>query len=205
MPNNRQNLTTKPPVRHLRRARVRGAAPYPWLKHVFTQPGSKPEKLYASICFPLCPQQRTPGHGCCVDDVATFAMSADVRKEGSDAVKHAHQVDVQHPPPSVERDSGSGNRLRKHEHFSPPIWPRNWTHEGPGSTRPDGQKRGLLRFALATRRLPAYAMLVKPAHQRPLLSGRTPQCLLIVQLDYPWQWRCCSAAPASIWLMPSRS
>src|SRR6266478_5921866 len=26
-----------------------------WLVHVFTQPGSKPEKLNASTCFPLCP------------------------------------------------------------------------------------------------------------------------------------------------------
>src|SRR5258707_13735357 len=34
-----------------------------WLVHVFTQPGSKPEKLNASICFPLCPRKRTQvGH-----------------------------------------------------------------------------------------------------------------------------------------------
>src|SRR6266403_3722463 len=26
-----------------------------WLVHVFTQPGSKPEKLNASTCFLLCP------------------------------------------------------------------------------------------------------------------------------------------------------
>src|SRR6266436_6011832 len=26
-----------------------------WLVHVFTQPGSKPENLNASMCFPLCP------------------------------------------------------------------------------------------------------------------------------------------------------
>src|SRR6478672_4546215 len=30
-----------------------------WLVHVFTQPGSKPEKLNASKCFPLFTQQRT--------------------------------------------------------------------------------------------------------------------------------------------------
>src|SRR5258707_8295561 len=30
-----------------------------WLVHVFTQPGSKPEKFNASMCFPLCPQTRT--------------------------------------------------------------------------------------------------------------------------------------------------
>src|SRR5258706_6178800 len=30
-----------------------------WLGHVFTQPGSKAEKLNASICFPLCPHERT--------------------------------------------------------------------------------------------------------------------------------------------------
>src|SRR5258706_2949167 len=34
-----------------------------WLVHVFTQPGSKPEKLNASKCFPLCPRKRTElGH-----------------------------------------------------------------------------------------------------------------------------------------------
>src|SRR5258705_14019144 len=30
-----------------------------WLLHVFTQPGSKPEKLNESKCFPLFTQQRT--------------------------------------------------------------------------------------------------------------------------------------------------
>src|SRR5882757_4132446 len=30
-----------------------------WLVHVFTQPGSKPEKLHASICFPVCPRKQT--------------------------------------------------------------------------------------------------------------------------------------------------
>jgi len=36
--------------------------------------------------------------------VAAFAVGADMRKEGTDAVKHAHQVDVEHPSPIVERD-----------------------------------------------------------------------------------------------------
>src|SRR5260370_13032370 len=31
-----------------------------WLVHVFTQPGSKPEKLAMSTCFPLYPET---GHG----------------------------------------------------------------------------------------------------------------------------------------------
>src|SRR5258708_30353419 len=30
-----------------------------WLVHVFTQPGSKPEKLAMSTCFPLCPRNQT--------------------------------------------------------------------------------------------------------------------------------------------------
>jgi hypothetical protein len=33
------------------------SAPEPKQREV--RSGSKPEKLYASICFPLCPQQRT--------------------------------------------------------------------------------------------------------------------------------------------------
>src|SRR5258707_15216531 len=34
-----------------------------WLLHVFTQPGSKPEKLAMSTCFPLFPRKRTQvGH-----------------------------------------------------------------------------------------------------------------------------------------------
>src|ERR1700694_4165389 len=45
-----------------------------------------------------------PGHRGGVDDVAAFAMAAEMRKEGPDAVKHAHQIDVEHPPPIVERD-----------------------------------------------------------------------------------------------------
>src|ERR1700730_18962006 len=51
--------------------------------------------------------------------------------------------------------------------------------------------------------------LAKPAHQRPVLSGRTLQCLLLVQSDYawehPWERQSCSAAPASISLMQNRS
>ena len=31
-------------------------------------------------------------------------MGADVRKEAADAVQHAHQIDVEHPSPVVERD-----------------------------------------------------------------------------------------------------
>ena len=45
-----------------------------------------------------------PGHGSGVDEVAAFAMGADVRQESADAVKHAHQVDVEHPAPVVERN-----------------------------------------------------------------------------------------------------
>ena len=36
--------------------------------------------------------------------MAALAVAADVREEGADAVKHAHQVDVEHPAPGVERD-----------------------------------------------------------------------------------------------------
>jgi hypothetical protein len=32
------------------------------------------------------------GHGCGVDDVATFAVRADVWKEGTDAMKDSHKV-----------------------------------------------------------------------------------------------------------------
>src|SRR5215467_729703 len=42
--------------------------------------------------------------GCGVDDVAALTMGADVRKEGSDTVKDSHQVDVEHPSPTFERD-----------------------------------------------------------------------------------------------------
>ena len=45
-----------------------------------------------------------PGHRRGVDDVAAFAVGADVRQEGADAVQHAHQIDVEHPAPVVERD-----------------------------------------------------------------------------------------------------
>src|SRR5216684_733471 len=44
------------------------------------------------------------------------------------------------------------------------------------------------RFALATMRFRAYSRLARPAHQRPALSGRTPQCLSIVQLDHALEW-----------------
>jgi MFS family permease len=47
--------------------------------------------------------------------------------------------------------------------------------------------------------------LQKPAHQRPVLSGRAPKCLSIVPLDYPWEQQSCSAAPASISLTQNRS
>src|SRR6202035_5739187 len=46
-----------------------------------------------------------PGHRGGVDDVAAFAMAANMRQEGPDAVNHAHQVDVEHPAPIVERDA----------------------------------------------------------------------------------------------------
>src|SRR5690349_21230938 len=43
-------------------------------------------------------------HGGSIDEVTAFAMGADVRQEGMHAVEHAHQVDVKHPPPVVERN-----------------------------------------------------------------------------------------------------
>jgi hypothetical protein len=36
--------------------------------------------------------------------MTTFAVGADVRKETADAVNDAHQIDVEHPSPIVERD-----------------------------------------------------------------------------------------------------
>jgi hypothetical protein len=36
--------------------------------------------------------------------MAAFAMRADVRQEALDAVKHAHQVDVDDPSPIIQRD-----------------------------------------------------------------------------------------------------
>jgi hypothetical protein len=36
--------------------------------------------------------------------MAAFAVGADVRQKTPDAVEHAHQVDVDHPSPVVERD-----------------------------------------------------------------------------------------------------
>ena len=36
--------------------------------------------------------------------MAAFAVAADMRQEASDAMQHAHQVDVDHPAPVVERD-----------------------------------------------------------------------------------------------------
>src|SRR5438477_12406404 len=44
------------------------------------------------------------GHRRGVDDVAAFTMGAHVRPEAADAMVHAHQVDVDHPAPIVERD-----------------------------------------------------------------------------------------------------
>src|SRR5207244_11535286 len=43
------------------------------------------------------------GHRGGVDEMTAFAMGADVRQECADAVDHAHQVDVEHPAPGVER------------------------------------------------------------------------------------------------------
>ena len=45
-----------------------------------------------------------PRHRCGVDDMAAFAMGADMRQEALDAVEHAHQVDVDHPSPIIQRD-----------------------------------------------------------------------------------------------------
>ena len=36
--------------------------------------------------------------------MAAFAVGADVRQEAFDAVKHAHQIDVDHPSPIIQRD-----------------------------------------------------------------------------------------------------
>jgi hypothetical protein len=36
--------------------------------------------------------------------VAALAVGADVRHEGADAVKHSHNVDVEHPSPILERE-----------------------------------------------------------------------------------------------------
>jgi hypothetical protein len=36
--------------------------------------------------------------------VAAFAVGTDVRQERADAVEHAHQIDVEHPAPVVERN-----------------------------------------------------------------------------------------------------
>src|SRR5439155_20240970 len=45
-----------------------------------------------------------PRHRCGVDDMAAFAVGADVRQEAFDAVKHAHHIDVDHPSPIIQRD-----------------------------------------------------------------------------------------------------
>jgi hypothetical protein len=45
-----------------------------WLVHVFTQPGSKAEKLNASKCFPLCPRERTLRNG------VGMSVSCQIRK-----------------------------------------------------------------------------------------------------------------------------
>jgi hypothetical protein len=36
--------------------------------------------------------------------MAAFAVGADKRQERSDAVQHAHQIDVEHPAPIVEQN-----------------------------------------------------------------------------------------------------
>src|SRR5258706_1271878 len=46
----------RPPIREDDRE---NNSAHSWLAHVFTQPWSKPEKLNASTCFPLCPRERT--------------------------------------------------------------------------------------------------------------------------------------------------
>src|SRR6266404_4576905 len=52
----------------------------PWLKRVVTQPGSKPEKLTMSTCFPLFTQQRTSPR--------YFGMSVSCQKE----TRAPHQI-----------------------------------------------------------------------------------------------------------------
>ena len=52
--------------------------------------------------------------------MAAFAMRADVRQEAFDAVKHAHQVDVDHPSPIIQRDvvdtaAGGDARIVAHD------------------------------------------------------------------------------------------
>src|SRR5215469_15152919 len=44
------------------------------------------------------------GHGRGVDDMAAFAVAADVWNESTDAVKHTHKVHVENPSPIIERD-----------------------------------------------------------------------------------------------------
>src|SRR5258708_17614601 len=45
-----------------------------------------------------------PGHRGGVDEVAAFAVLADMREEGPDAVENPGKIDVEHPSPIVERD-----------------------------------------------------------------------------------------------------
>jgi hypothetical protein len=70
------------------------------------------------------------GHGCGVDDVATFAVRADVWKEGTDAMKDSHKVDVEYPAPIVARDvvdASAGEDagiVANHVHISECLVPR---------------------------------------------------------------------------------
>lgn len=45
-----------------------------------------------------------PGHRRHVDEVTTLAMTCDMRQERTNAMEHAHHVDVHDPSPCVERD-----------------------------------------------------------------------------------------------------
>ena len=44
------------------------------------------------------------GHRRSVDDVPAFAVRTYVWEKSSNAVEHAHQVDIEHPTPIVERN-----------------------------------------------------------------------------------------------------
>jgi phosphoglycolate phosphatase len=44
------------------------------------------------------------GHRCGIDDMSAFVLRAHMRQERANTVDHAHQVDVDHPAPIVDRD-----------------------------------------------------------------------------------------------------
>src|SRR5258706_2960835 len=59
-----------------------------WLVQVFTQPGSKAEKLQTSICLPLCRQERTsplrPANCIAPRAASTISIRADVPRPSSE-------------------------------------------------------------------------------------------------------------------------